>query len=345
MHPEKVSIITPCYNTGKYLPNLLDSVLEQSYPYIEMIAVDDGSTDNTAEIIKKYVKKFEEKGFTLTYVWQENSGQSVAIQRGLNMMNGEYLVWPDSDDYYASSDAITKMVERLKTSPDDVAMVRTQVIMVEDSEDHKLIGMLGLDAKELENKDFFEDCMFIKNSFYFCSGAYMIKMRALLKSSILPLYTSQDAGQNWQLMLPVLYHYRCSTILEPLYHIVCRINSHSRSQKKYSQHKARIETYRDTILNTLRNIIDILPDDLEYYIRYTKIKYTIELFNLAIIHKQKKEARQYYSMLSKKEGANIVLHIRYWLFNNNIYWIWFYGSRFVRKLKNAAYHIDENHKK
>lgn len=338
MHPEKVSIITPCYNTGKYLPNLLDSVLEQSYPYIEMIAVDDGSTDNTAEIIKKYVKQFEEKGFTLTYVWQENSGQSVAIQRGLNMMNGEYLVWPDSDDYYASSDAIAKMVERLKTSPDDVAMVRTQVIMVEDSEDHKFIGMLGLDAKELENKDLFEDCVFVKNSFYFCSGAYMVKVKALLKSSKLPFYTSQDAGQNWQLMLPVLYHYRCSTILEPLYHIVCRINSHSRSQKMYPQHKARIETYRDTILNTLRNIINILPEDLEYYIQQIKIKYTTELFNIAINHKQKDEVRQYYSLLSEKQDETnmFLIKFKYWLFNNHIYWIWLYWSIFIGKLKSIC---------
>ena len=105
-----VSIITPCYNTGSIVHRLLDSILEQDYPSVEMFAIDDGSTDNTPDVIKSYIPKFEKKGYRLTYVKQENGGQSSAINNGLKMVSGEYLAWPDSDDFYCVPTAISSLV-------------------------------------------------------------------------------------------------------------------------------------------------------------------------------------------------------------------------------------------
>lgn len=337
MQSELVSVITPCYNTGKYLSRLLNSVLEQSYPHIEMIAVDDGSTDNTAEVIKGFIGKFEQKGYSLVYVKQENSGQSVAIQRGLDMINGEYLVWPDSDDYYASADAITKMVARFKDSPEDVAMVRTQEVMVEDADIHHPICVKGARAREYEHKDLFEDCLLGKNAFFYCPGAYMAKYQSFIKSSKLPIYTSKDAGQNWQLMLPLLYHYRCSTILEPLYHVVCRGNSHSREKKEYSRLKQRIETYRDTILCTLKNIVGMPATELEHYTHIIENKYTKELLNAAIVNKQKGEAQEFYCNLQRNKAIDVSLRIRYFLFKHNANWVWRYSYGVIAKLKGLLH--------
>mgnify|MGYP000809890620 FL=1 len=58
-----VSVLTPCYNTGRYIHRLLDSVIMQDYPRIQMIVVDDGSTDGSADIIKSYVPLFHGKGY------------------------------------------------------------------------------------------------------------------------------------------------------------------------------------------------------------------------------------------------------------------------------------------
>jgi glycosyltransferase involved in cell wall biosynthesis len=101
MEENLVSLLTPMYNTDKYIHRLLDSVLSQDYPSIEMIIIDDGSTDNSKDIVKSYIQPFAEKGYTLKYVYQENQGQSVAIKNGLQLISGEFLAWPDSDDFYA----------------------------------------------------------------------------------------------------------------------------------------------------------------------------------------------------------------------------------------------------
>ena len=78
-----VSIISPCYNGEKYLSCFLESVLSQSYDNIELIMVDDGSTDRTKEIICSFEDKFRNRNLSLCYIYQENRGQAAAINRGL----------------------------------------------------------------------------------------------------------------------------------------------------------------------------------------------------------------------------------------------------------------------
>jgi UDP-glucose:(glucosyl)LPS beta-1,3-glucosyltransferase len=103
-----VTLLTPCFNTGKYIHRLLDSVLKQTYPNIEMYVIDDGSTDNSKEIFFNYKELFSQRGFSLNYLYQKNSGQSVAIQNGLQYVHGKYIAWPDSDDFYAADNAIER---------------------------------------------------------------------------------------------------------------------------------------------------------------------------------------------------------------------------------------------
>ena len=171
MVKDLVTIVTPCYNTASYLGKLLQSVVEQTYDKIEMIVIDDGSPDDIKGVVDKFKNKFEERGFDLRYLRQENSGQSVALQRGIDEAKGEYFVWPDSDDYYASAEAISKMVNRLLEFGDDYGMVRTQETLVRDDERNTPIEIWGLNAKERETSELFSDCIFHRNGFYFAAGA------------------------------------------------------------------------------------------------------------------------------------------------------------------------------
>jgi GT2 family glycosyltransferase len=89
----KVSVIIPTYNRYKFLSEAIESVLNQQYQDYELIVVDDGSTDDTAQIAQKYNSK-------ISYIYQENRGVSAARNRGLACSSGEYLCFLDSDDVW-----------------------------------------------------------------------------------------------------------------------------------------------------------------------------------------------------------------------------------------------------
>jgi glycosyltransferase involved in cell wall biosynthesis/peptidoglycan/xylan/chitin deacetylase (PgdA/CDA1 family) len=85
-----VSVIIPCYNQAHYLEEAIESVLHQTYPHVEIVVVDDGSTDNTFEVASRYPG--------VLCIRQENSGLSAARNRGVGSSRGDYLVFLDADD-------------------------------------------------------------------------------------------------------------------------------------------------------------------------------------------------------------------------------------------------------
>lgn len=93
MSSPKVSVIIPSYNTAAYIGQALDSVLNQTYDNYEIIVVDDGSTDNTYEIIQNYRP-------LITYHYQENQGLPGARNTGIRIATGEYISLLDADDVF-----------------------------------------------------------------------------------------------------------------------------------------------------------------------------------------------------------------------------------------------------
>lgn len=91
----KVSIIVPVYNVEKYLKRCLDSLVNQTLKDIEIICVNDGSTDGSLAILNEYVRNDDR----IVVINQENSGQSVARNRGIDVAKGEYIGFVDSDDW------------------------------------------------------------------------------------------------------------------------------------------------------------------------------------------------------------------------------------------------------
>ena len=98
----KVSVILPVYNVAQYLNETFTSLLNQTLQEIEIIAVNDGSTDNSEEIIKKYAQK----DLRIKVFSQKNQGQSVARNLALQHATGEYIYMMDSDDVLANLDAL-----------------------------------------------------------------------------------------------------------------------------------------------------------------------------------------------------------------------------------------------
>lgn len=108
----KVSVIIPTYNRGYLVSNAIKSVLNQTYKNVEVVLVDDGSTDNTLAVIQPFLQLNNFK-----YFFQENKGRSYARNHGLNHAEGEFILFLDSDDYL-ELDAINTLVQLSQEYPE-----------------------------------------------------------------------------------------------------------------------------------------------------------------------------------------------------------------------------------
>lgn len=114
---ELVSIIIPVYNVYNYLSKCIDSVISQTYPAIEIILVDDGSTDNSDKICDKYAKQDKR----IRVIHQKNKGLSEARNVGLKYANGRYIFFVDSDDYILEN-TIKDMIVNQKENNADIVI-------------------------------------------------------------------------------------------------------------------------------------------------------------------------------------------------------------------------------
>lgn len=123
----QISVIIPAFNRAPYIEETLASVFEQEYPNIEVLVVDDGSSDGTYEILEKY----RDQGAIelLTHAGRANLGQSAALNFGLRKASGEYIAFLDSDDMFASG-KLEQQARFLASNP-DVGMVYGQAHAVD----------------------------------------------------------------------------------------------------------------------------------------------------------------------------------------------------------------------
>lgn len=305
-----VSIVTPCYNTGSILHRLFDSILSQDYPCIEMYAINDGSSDDTEDKIKEYIPKFKEKGYKMECINQPNGGQSSALNTGLKLVRGEFFIWPDSDDFFSSPRSISVFVDELKER-EDISVVRCLPTFV-DEETLETIRIE--DWKEIYGSyDHFENCLHC-NNFFWGAGNYMIRMRDFDKANPeREIFVEKKAGQNFQILLPVLYGNKCKTIKDSYYCILERSSSHSRSAtNSYLKQMEIFSSYGRTILNTLNRMLKIDEYAIREYIRQEETRIAKRKFEIAVYYKKRHESREFYKKV-KETNINWKLMVKYYL--------------------------------
>ena len=114
---EKITVIVPVYNVENYLNKCLDSILKQTYQNLEIMVVNDGSTDNSGEICQEYAQKDNR----IVYIEKENGGLSDARNAGLDQMTGSYVTFVDSDDWI-EQDYVETLYQKITEYQADIAI-------------------------------------------------------------------------------------------------------------------------------------------------------------------------------------------------------------------------------
>ena len=116
----KISVVIPAYNCEKFISKCLDSVLSQKGAELDVIVVNDGSTDNTGKILEKYKDK-------IRVVNKQNGGTSAAKNMGISLIEGDYTMFLDSDDYL-SENAIQILADTISKTDADIVKFRYQLV-------------------------------------------------------------------------------------------------------------------------------------------------------------------------------------------------------------------------
>ena len=248
----KVSVIIPCYNGERFIDRCMKSLEIQNYLALEVIVVDDGSTDNSKEKILNWQSKFWGSGVEIKYIYQDNRGPGGAINTGLKHVTGEYLSLLDIDDEYLPN-AIQEKAAFLDQHR-NVDVVRSNGYIV--SGDHRFL-FENMHCAE-KDKDLFSQL--IQGATYNWAGSYMVRTQPLF--SFYPtreIFTSRY-GQNLQLMLPLLYGKEAGFIEKPHMNYNRQTESLSQSSESSEKKKKSIENARG-YAEIRRRMIELIVKD------------------------------------------------------------------------------------
>lgn len=321
-----VSLIIPCYNSEKYIGRCLESVLSQSENDIELILVNDGSTDKSSNIIDQYRHQLEASLTKFVYIEQDNQGVGAACNNAFKKVTGEYLALLDSDDIILP-DFILEGRKWLDEHP-SYGFVRTNGYYVTEDNLDGNDRLLEVNDYMKEKEDVFEELF--NGSTYLWPGTYMIRMSVL--DDLYPdreIYPSRS-GQNLQFLMMAAYRSKAGFIDKPLMKYLIRKDSlsHFSSGNVMKKEISAIEGYKD-IRKYL--ISKFMPHDKqnEWNSKIEKL-YAGVYLKLAIKYKNKKFAKECYKNIKALYGGlpELNLQIDYYKLVNPIR---YYYLRILRK--------------
>lgn len=178
----KVSVIIPVYNMERYIPEALESIEKQTLKELEIVCIDDGSSDNSYRIIEEYTKKYP----NIVLQRQENQGPGPARNFGIKEARGEFCCFLDADDFYYSDDILEKLYNRAKEQ---------NVNLCGGSSCDYTDGIISTKSVRAERR--FKGCSFIESTDYpgmngFC--AFLFRRMFLVENCIFfpPYYRGED---------------------------------------------------------------------------------------------------------------------------------------------------------
>lgn len=294
-----VSIVTPCYNGAACVDRFFETVMDQTWPHIELIFDDDGSTDDTLAKAEAWRKRLEARGITFKLLTHPNGGQASAINVGLPHVTGKYVMWPDSDDLMDPKNVELK-ARYLEGHPEKGLVVCDVACVDEDD-----LGSVVRSSVFDDSRYRLFDALIREEKGAFCSGiAYLARADALFDAIGGTRIYESRSGQNWQLLFPLSYHYDCGFIHELLATYVVRSKSHSHSYISLEDQMRRTYELEDIILHVLP-AMGMEKCDFEKYMGYARVKYLPMRFDIAVKMGDKDLARDLKARLDAAEGRSV----------------------------------------
>ena len=324
---EKISVILPCYNAGVTLERYLKSVLAQTYPNIEVIAVDDGSTDHSAAILERYISIFQKHHMSLQYLYETNAGLGAAINLGLQYVTGDYLCWSDPDDFYFP-ESMEKRWLALKKHPECAVVSSDAFVFSSDDLQHPIKREAARFEHRYDPKQF--EWLLTEKS-HFCAGCHMIRMADFMKVNPERKIYPARRGQNWQLLLPVYYQFQRYYLDEPLYAYILHPDSMSSGDDSKEKELQRMDEHEEIIRHTLAKI-PLSKAEQRKYRKIIRLQYARKRFFTAIDYRDRKLLkRQFRLLISMGEDSDFYRL----LYRRNRYILWKIFYKFKDRWKEC----------
>jgi len=239
-----VSVVVPCYNHEKYVKETIESIINQTYKNIELIVIDDGSKDNSVNIIDNLQKEYN-----FTFIHRANKGLSSTLNEAISLSKGKYITVCASDDMYLYN-KITTQVEFMENNP-NLGMCFGKVIVFDDFSNEKF-----LDIPNTKGGWIFNDL--IVNNFFIPAISVLIKKEVLNKVG---LFDESLWVEDWDMWLRISNKYEVGFINE--YFAYYRQHDSNSSKQGWKLYKAKKQA-----LNKWNNL-----DNYNYILNIWKIKW------------------------------------------------------------------------
>lgn len=303
----KFSIIVPVYNVEKYIKRCLDSIFNQSYQDFEVIVVNDGTQDNSMQIVNNYNVKI---------LNQVNSGLSVARNNGVRVAQGEYILFVDSDDYI-EKDLLLEVSKMLDNDPE---VIRVQMREVFDDNtpmiDYNEIGFLGIEGQEafdrISGYHYVEPAvLYIIKKEYYLKENYQFRPNAYHEDfGLIPLVIIKARSVNSLSYIGYNYLQRKNSIMST--------NTYEKTKKKVddfyihynyllgeiNKTNLRSDTFRSFIANSL--ILKICELDKKDYKIYKKKLKEDKVFDNLLVDSNVRKIKKIVFKISPKLGKKLL---------------------------------------
>ncbi len=274
-----ISVIIPTFNRAHLIGETLDSIFEQTYKNWECIVIDDGSNDNTNNIVNDYVLK----DTRFQYYHRpdhKQKGANACRNYGFELSKGQYVNWFDDDDLMHSN-KLKIQVSALENSKYHFSVCQTAIFK------NSIQNILGLRSENIYSDNIFYD--YLRQDIVWLTQSPLWKHNFL--KSLTHLFDEElQAAQEWEFHCRVLcYAETYQVVNEPLVYLrkhEASISNNLTSERKYNYFLARLKIYKNNDLKlsneSKKFLRDYLISNFKDFVRSQKIRYALKIFYLYI---------------------------------------------------------------